>query len=83
MLEIWIILLNADTDMDIIADTDMDIIADTDVDIIADADVDMEIAGNMEQFVSGGCEWMYGSLVGAVYHTYTTLPPAPFLPGVS
>ena len=53
------------------------------MDIIAYTDMEMEIGGNMEQFVSGGCEWMYGSLVGAVYHTYTTLPPAPFLPGVS
>ena len=53
------------------------------MDIIAYTDMEMEIGGNMEQFVSGGCEWMYGSLVGAVYHTYTTLPPAPSLPGVS
>ena len=39
----------------------------------------MEMGGNMEQFVSAGCEWMYGRL-GAVYHTYTTLPTAELPP---
>ena len=41
--------------------------------------MEMGGTGNMEQFVSAGCEWMYGRL-GAVYHTYTTLPTAALPP---